>query len=66
MSGEQPFFSDGGNYIVDLLPGPIATPSALQNQLKQIVGVVETGLFVQMAKRAYVAGISGVQNFSVK
>jgi len=66
MSGEQPFYSDGGNYIVDLLPGPIAVPADLQSQLKQIVGVVETGLFVRMAKQAYVAGVSGVQNFLLK
>lgn len=45
---EQPFLTDNGNYIVDLQIPDIADPSTLETSLKQIPGVVESGLFVRM------------------
>ncbi|QKY70015.1 ribose-5-phosphate isomerase RpiA [Lentibacillus sp. CBA3610] len=43
------FVSDNGNYIVDCDFGMIHEPKTLQQQLKQLTGVVDTGLFVGMA-----------------
>ncbi|RSL29465.1 ribose-5-phosphate isomerase RpiA [Salibacterium salarium] len=43
------FISDNGNYIVDCAFEPISNPKALHDQLKGLVGVVETGLFVNLA-----------------
>ena len=63
--GDQPFVTDGGNYAVKLKVSPINDPAGLQAQLKALVGVVETGLFVGMAGRAYVAGPDGVEELVV-
>ncbi|MBV9970370.1 MAG: ribose-5-phosphate isomerase A, partial [Xanthobacteraceae bacterium] len=41
--------------------GPIGDPAALARELGQVVGVVETGLFVGMAERALVSGPDGLQ-----
>jgi ribose 5-phosphate isomerase A len=51
----EPFRTDGGNLIVDCHVGPIADPAALDQSIGQTIGVVETGLFVSMAKQAFVA-----------
>ena len=56
-----PFRTDGGNLILDCAFGSIADPAALAGDLAQVVGVIETGLFVGMADLALVAGQGGVQ-----
>jgi ribose 5-phosphate isomerase A len=56
-----PFRTDGGNLILDCAFGAIADPAALDRDLAQVVGVVETGLFIGMADLALVAGEAGVQ-----
>ncbi|MEQ6376729.1 ribose-5-phosphate isomerase RpiA [Bacillaceae bacterium S4-13-56] len=43
------FMSDNGNYILDCTFNKITDPKSLHEELKLIVGVVETGLFVNMA-----------------
>lgn len=57
---ERPFVTDGGNFIVDCLFGPIEEPAALEQELNNVVGVVEHGLFLNMTARAIVAGRDGV------
>ena len=52
--------SDAGNYIVDLATGPIAEPGRLDQILRRLPGVVETGLFVGRADVVVVAKESGV------
>ena len=47
-SGGAPFVTDGGNRIIDCHFDSIDDPSALHRQLKQIVGVFETGLFLEL------------------
>lgn len=57
-----PFVTDNGNLIVDLsFPEPIADPRALGARLKQIVGVVEHGIFVDLADACIVAHDDGVR-----
>lgn len=53
--------TDAGNLIYDLAAGPIADPGALDEALRAIPGVVETGLFVRRADVVVVAGASGVR-----
>jgi ribose 5-phosphate isomerase A len=60
----QPFRTDGGNLILDCAIGPMADPSAWSQALKQIVGVVETGLFIGMADTVLVADSAGVRQLS--
>ncbi len=45
----KPFISDNHNYIFDCDFGLIEDPAALHHQLKSLIGVLETGLFVDMA-----------------
>ena len=42
------YFTDSGNYIFDLKLGEINDPAKLNESLKQITGVVETGLFINV------------------
>jgi ribose 5-phosphate isomerase A len=51
----QPFRTDGGNVILDCRFGPIADPVSLDAAISQIIGVIETGLFIGMAGMALVA-----------
>lgn len=53
------YISDNGNYIVDCNFGIINSPEQLQKQLKEIPGVVEHGLFMGMADRAFIGREDG-------
>ncbi len=54
------FRSDGGNLILDCDFGLITDPAALEASLAATVGVIETGLFLGMARLALVASPAGV------
>ncbi len=57
---EQPFVTDNGNLILDLtFADGIEDPAALGSQIKDVVGVLEHGLFVGMADTCIVAGSAG-------
>jgi ribose 5-phosphate isomerase A len=56
-----PLLTDSGNYIVDLATGIIGEPHRLDQILRRLPGVVETGLFVQRADIVVVAAESGVR-----
>ncbi len=58
-----PYLTDGGNFILDCNFGAIADAAITDRKLRDIVGVVETGLFVGMAEMALVAGAEGVSRF---
>lgn len=60
--GDVPFITDNGNYIYHLhFERGIKDPVELQKRLKEIPGVVETGLFLNMAKKVIVASDSGIR-----
>ncbi len=60
--GDVPFITDNGNYIYHLhFERGIKDPYELQKRLKEIPGVVETGLFLNMAKKVIVASESGIR-----
>ncbi len=55
-----PFVTDGGNVILDCAGfAPIRDPFTLQRELRAIAGVFETGLFLELADEALVAGADG-------
>ena len=54
-AGASPYVTDGGNYIYDAAFGRIPDPDTLAAALKQIVGVVEHGLFIRLASNAIIA-----------
>lgn len=54
------FLTDGGNAVLDCRGfAPIRDPFTLQRELKSIAGVVETGLFLDIADEALVAQPDG-------
>ena len=60
-----PLMSDSGNYIVDLATGPLADPGKLDQALRGLPGVVETGLFIGRADVVVVAGAGGVRELKL-
>lgn len=56
-----PWITDEGNMILDCHCGAIPDPAYTAAQIRAIVGVVEHGLFLNMATLALVAGEDGVQ-----
>ncbi|HKV58192.1 MAG TPA: ribose-5-phosphate isomerase RpiA [Ktedonobacteraceae bacterium] len=61
----QVFRTDSNNIILDcFFPGGINDPASLHANIKSIVGVVESGLFLGMAERAIVGSMNGVQIFT--
>ncbi len=54
-SGDKPFITDNGNYIFHCHVAPPIDAAALAAKLSSTPGVVEHGLFLNMAKIAYVA-----------
>jgi ribose 5-phosphate isomerase A len=57
----KPFTTDSGNCILDCAFGQIADPEALEEALKLVPGLVETGLFLGIADCAIIAGQDGVK-----
>ena len=56
MNKNIPFITDENNYIVDLKVEEILNPAELDSKLKKFAGVVETGLFINVAD-SLVAGV---------
>lgn len=59
--GEQPFVTDGGNFILDCRFGAIANPRALEERIAMTVGTVENGLFVGRSSMVVVALTTGIE-----
>ena len=55
QKNDQPFITDHHHYILDCEYGKIESPASLNKILQGIPGVVETGLFINMAKQVIVA-----------
>ncbi len=59
--GGAPFTTDNGNRILDCNFGSIADAALLERRIRDIVGVVECGLFIGRADPVFVGGRDGVQ-----
>jgi ribose 5-phosphate isomerase A len=59
--GEQPYVTDGGNFILDCRFGPLTDPATTEQQLAMTVGTVESGLFVGRTSVVVVASTTGVE-----
>jgi ribose 5-phosphate isomerase A len=57
----EPVVTDSGNLIYDAACGAIEHPSLLADALKAVTGVVEHGLFLDMADEALIGGDDGVE-----
>lgn len=60
----HPFVTDGGHFILDAALGRIPDPEQLADQLVRVPGVVEHGLFIGFASRAFIAGAQGVRELT--
>lgn len=61
LSGDHTFVTDGGHFIIDASFGRIPDAEALSNALNSIPGVIEHGLFINMATLAIIAGPAGAR-----
>ena len=59
-SSGHPFITDNGNRVLDCDFGRINDPARLEERIRRIVGVVESGLFVGRADPVFVADAAGV------
>jgi ribose 5-phosphate isomerase A len=59
--GERPFYTDEGNMILDCYFGLIDHPVQLARALRAQTGVVEHGLFLEIATTVIIASAGGVQ-----
>jgi ribose 5-phosphate isomerase A len=61
-----PVVTDNGNFIIDVDFGLIDKPAELEKKLKTIPGIVETGLFVDMADLVYLGKLDKVERLKRK
>lgn len=66
MTGAEPFVTDGGHLILDASFGRIPDTRALSLALHAIPGVVEHGLFLDLARVAILAGADGIRTLTTK
>ena len=59
--GEQPYVTDGGNYIIDCRFGPLADPGTIEERIAMTVGTVEVGLFIGRTSVVVVASPTGLE-----
>ncbi len=55
-----PFVTDNGNLVIDCALGQIADPEKVAAALSSVPGVVDHGLFLHLAKKAYIGTPDGV------
>lgn len=61
LEGDKPYVTDNSNYIVDLyFKTPIKDALAAGKEIASFEGVVEHGLFLNMASSVIIAGSDGV------
>ena len=66
QSDSKPYVTDNGNYILDCMFKGIDDPRQVERKLKEMPGVVETGLFLGMADTVIVGAPTGVRTMKRK
>lgn len=66
MQEDAPFLTDNGNYTVDCHFGRIENPAELHEAINRIVGIVDNGLFLDMASRVIIGYSDGTVKELVK
>lgn len=59
-----PVITDNGNFIIDAKITDLKNPKRLELELKGIPGVVENGLFIEMADMVYIGSEKGITKFT--
>jgi ribose 5-phosphate isomerase A len=60
-SDKKPYLTDNGNYIIDCRFGQIENSALLAEQIGLTIGVVESGLFVNMTSLVVAAKSQGIE-----
>jgi ribose 5-phosphate isomerase A len=60
LTNGSPFVTDGGNEIIDCRFMEIENPRALDRPLQCVVGVLETGLFIDLCDKLIIGTDQGV------
>ena len=61
-----PVITDNNNFLIDAHFGVIQDPAKLHEQLINIIGVVETGLFLEHPSKAYIGEENGTVTLRTK
>jgi ribose 5-phosphate isomerase A len=64
QTNDETFITDEGNIILDCHFGPINEPQQLAQAIRQRPGVVEHGLFLNLATKAIIASSQGLEILS--
>lgn len=59
LSGDRPYLTDNGNFIVDCSFESIARPRELHREINEIPGVIDNGLFIDRANLVIVGCLDG-------
>lgn len=57
----KPFISDNGNFVLDWAHGRVDHPAELEKQLKGLTGVVDSGIFTDVANLVIAATTTGIR-----
>jgi ribose 5-phosphate isomerase A len=60
IASGDPFVTDNGNHLLDCDFGRLNDPARLEERIRRVVGVVESGLFVGRADPVFMADSAGV------
>lgn len=63
-AAKTPQVTDDGNYIIDLHLEEIDDPRSLERELNCNIGVVENGLFIDIADKVIVGGQKGIREIN--
>ncbi|KIL50931.1 ribose-5-phosphate isomerase RpiA [Jeotgalibacillus campisalis] len=64
--GNEKFVTDNGNFILDCSFSRIEDPVSLHHKIKMLTGVVETGLFLNMADVVIIGDQRGAQRMNMR
>jgi len=60
VMADEPYITDNGNYILDCEFERIEEPEVMEKEINLIPGVVENGLFIDLAHEVIVGGKQGI------
>lgn len=63
---KKPFITDNGNNIIDIEMVEIEKPEALEKELNKIPGIVENGIFTDLADRVFIGYEDGVETIETE
>lgn len=62
----KPFVTDNDNYVIDVSFGQVEDPRELSRRIKEITGVIEHGLFVDVVDEVIIGGEDGTSTLTPK